>query len=638
MIAKSTNSKKQIITLTAVFLALLAARAMDYTAVFDAPPQHVPTSYMPDGPLLGNGDLGVAIGGPPQEQSFFLGKNDSWQCKPAKVISVGMVRLHVPALQQASYRQEQDLARAEVRGTFTKGDLTVRTRSWVAASENLLVTEISCQGPTAVTVSVDQSPGGAEPTSEIDKRFGIRGPEDGTTASLCGTRRADPEAVTEGRSVTVATRVLDAATRLGPNNSLEFELRPGQPALIVSSALSDLDAADHAAAANKRLAALDAQSVARLSAEHQKWWSDFWARSFIEIPDKLIEKHWYGALYILACCSREGKVAPGLWGNWNTTDAPNWQGDYTLNYNFQAPYYIAHSANHVELTLPFYKAILDFMPKGLEMARTRGWKGVHFPTHIGPWALLPEGWQDWGQRSNAAYAAINFIWYYEYTQDKDWLKTTGYPLLIEVANFWEDYLKFENGRYVIQNDSIHENSGPDCNGVLSLGLVRTLFRSMLKFSQDLDTDADRRPKWQHILKHLKDQCEHHAYPNLILFYGGGGIESCGGFAALNEMLLQSHEGVIRLFPAWPKDLDARFGKLRTYGAFLVSAQRQGGLVAGVTIRSEKGRDCTVENPWPGRKIRLLRNAQPAETVGGDRVTFKTTAGEKIELTPQDSEQ
>ena len=69
--------------------------------------------------------------------------------------------------------------------------MTVRTRSWVAASENLLVTELSSQGPTAVTVSVDQSPGGAEPTSEIDKRFGIRGPKDGTTASLCGTRRAD---------------------------------------------------------------------------------------------------------------------------------------------------------------------------------------------------------------------------------------------------------------------------------------------------------------------------------------------------------------------------------------------------------------------------------------------------------------
>ena len=102
------------------------------------------------------------------------------------------------------------------------------------------------------------------------------------------------------------------------------------------------------------------------------------------------------------------------------------------------------------------------------------------------------------------------------------------------------------------------------------------------------------------------------------------------------MLLQSHEGVIRLFPVWPQDLNARFGGLRAVGALLVSAELKDGVVSGVTIHSEKGRDCTVQNPWPGQEVRLVRNAKPAETVAGNRITFKTASCETIELVPQET--
>ena len=71
-----------------------------------------------------------------------------------------------------------------------------------------------------------------------------------------------------------------------------------------------------------------------------------------------------------------------------------------------------------------------------------------------------------------------------------------------MAEFWEDYLKFENGRYVIYNDSIHEGSGDDMNPILSLGLVRTLFKNMIAMSEELGVDADKRAKWQDILDKL----------------------------------------------------------------------------------------------------------------------------------------
>ena len=127
--------------------------------------------------------------------------------------------------------------------------------------------------------------------------------------------------------------------------------------------------------------------------------------------------------------------------------------------------------------------------------------------------------------------------------------------------------------------------------------------------------------------------DHCAFPNMLLIFDGGGIENVSASLSITEMLMQSHEGVIRVFPVWPMDLDARFGTLRANGAFLVSADLKGGTIGGVRIQSEKGRDCTVVNPWPDKKVTLVRGGKPAEILQGNRFTFKTSPGENLELQP-----
>jgi hypothetical protein len=99
------------------------------------------------------------------------------------------------------------------------------------------------------------------------------------------------------------------------------------------------------------------------------------------------------------------------------------------------------------------------------------------------------------------------------------------------------------------------------------------------------------------------------------------------------MLVQGHEGVLRFFPVWPADRNARFWNLRAEGAFLVAAERKNGTILSVSIRSEKGRPCTVQNPWPGRSVQLIRNGKPGETVTGLRFGFPTERDEEIVLMP-----
>lgn len=75
----------------------------------------------------------------------------------------------------------------------------------------------------------------------------------------------------------------------------------------------------------------------------------------------------------------------------------------------------------------------------------------------------------------------------------------------------------------------------------------------------------------------------------------------GNFAyasAIQEMLLQSHTGVIRVFPALPESWqEASFQNMRAIGGFLVSADYQEGKVKRISIHSEKGGWMKVFNPF-----------------------------------------
>jgi hypothetical protein len=102
---------------------------------------------------------------------------------------------------------------------------------------------------------------------------------------------------------------------------------------------------------------------------------------------------------------------------------------------------------------------------------------------------------------------------------------------------------------------------------------------------------------------------------------------------INECLMQSYDGKIRLFPNWEGAGDATFATLRAAGAFLVSSKLASGRVEYVRILSERGTACRLVNPWGTASVTLVRNGHPAETLKGETLlTFKTAANETIELT------
>lgn len=690
--------------------------------VFTTPPKRTPANQSVDGPLLGNGDMGVAIGGTPDNLSLYLHKNDMWRLQHgygnASPVGFGHLTLKFPGLTNASYSVTQDLYTAITEGRFETAAARLEIETYVAATRNLLIVELrSVKGDLAVQADLSVASGRGSET-ETGKQWG---------------KRSFTKNVDIPSGCAAAWKWLESGSK---GNVLS--LPKGKTVTLVLTMDSLIKNKNYVDAVKATVKSLDAATIASAKKSHLQWWSDYWAKSYVSINDPVIEQHYYRSLYSIGSCQRDLDFPAAIFG-WVTTDNPRWHGDYHLNYNHMAPFYGLARANRLEQADPHDTPMLDFLDRATwHCKEIFGYDGVMFPVGIGPKGIettynskkyvkrgdryVENKGLFFGQRTNGAYALVNMAprWYTTY--DPAYGKKI-YPLVLSIATFWESYVTWDakNNRFIIEKDSIHEGSGKDLNSCLSIGLVRNALLLAIDLSNELKIDIERQEKWNHILKHLAGYTfqekkgkkvfryaekgtswwknntlgiqqiypvgqihldsdpkllevsrntidvmnrwqdsngsnsffpaaarvgydpeiilkelrnySKHTYPNGFQAGNPHGIENLSTtHNTINEMLCMGHKGVIRLFPVWPKTKNASFTNIRCWGAFLVTGSLKNGKVQPVTILSEKGKDCTMVNPWPGKSVQLTRNGKTTKTLKGERFTFKTETGESIVVT------
>ncbi len=127
-----------------------------------------------------------------------------------------------------------------------------------------------------------------------------------------------------------------------------------------------------------------------------------------------------------------------------------------------------------------------------------------------------------------------------------------------------------------------------------------------------------------LIEGIHQNIKEFALPNRLFRHHGGGIEHLTTIpATVNEMLMQSYEGIIRLFPCWNKKSSASFENLRADGAFLVSAELKDEKITSLKIKSIKGRTCRVECSDIKSVIRESDKKQIPFTRDGNTVSFET---------------
>lgn len=531
---------------------------------YEAPPRQIPCPYSTDAPLLGNGSMSVAVSGAPEKHVFYVCRNDFWRLKSAIDESfpalLGKIELSLPGLEDASYRLEQRLTDATTVAEFRKDGRTVQYTAYVSATKDVFVLELLLQGEGTLNGSVCLSQRGEEELDndgrhndfDSEQRLGETA---GGTLYLSRAFTAD---------VDIKTKAAMALCGLSDGKA-QFELKPGVPVRLVCSTSSNFKSDDCLQRAIGEVASLDKSSVEKLRKEHCAWWKNYWERSWVEIPDSVIEKHYYVSLYGMGSCSRDADFPPSIFGSWITKEVPWWNGDYHLNYNHMAPYYALFGANRLEQAEPFTNSMLAQMERGNYYSeKVCGIKGgIMLPVGAGPLGIEttrrsasmnlqrfgPENVEDeglfYGQKSNSAYAVANMSMHFYRTWSKDYA-AKAYPFVKGVATFWEKYLRWEDGRYVIYNDAIHEGTVGTMNPVLSLGLVRMVMQTAVDMSELLHTDADRRALWTEIREKLSDYPRQERNGRTVFRYTERGTDWWNG----NSL------GIQHIYPAGQIGLDS----------------------------------------------------------------------------------
>jgi alpha-L-fucosidase 2 len=99
-------------------------------------------------------------------------------------------------------------------------------------------------------------------------------------------------------------------------------------------------------------------------------------------------------------------------------------------------------------------------------------------------------------------------------------------------------------------------------------------------------------------------------------------------AGIQEMLMQSHTGVIRLFPAIPDSWkDVTFHQLRAAGAFQVSARMEEGKVRTIEIESEQEGEMRLLNPFGNEAFEVDGIHRDRIHFEGDELVVHTVPGE-----------
>ncbi len=213
--------------------------------------------------------------------------------------------------------------------------------------------------------------------------------------------------------------------------------------------------------------------------------------------------------YLLIASSRPGGLPANLQGIWNQDLKPAWYSGYTTNINVEMNYWLAEPTNLSGCHEPLFdwlRNLATVRKKNTQpaIAAKRGWTAYSTNNPMG-------GNSTWGiHRPGPAWMTQHLWTHYEFTGDKEFLRTRAYPALKELVEYWEDFLVvgpdgklitpagwspehgpvMKNGKIVI----VEGDRTPQPGASYDQQIVWDLFTNYIEASEVLDVDSAYRTK------------------------------------------------------------------------------------------------------------------------------------------------
>lgn len=193
-----------------------------------------------------------------------------------------------------------------------------------------------------------------------------------------------------------------------------------------------------------------------LLAEHRRGWDKYYGKSWIRVPDPAVQKLLDTARYTIRCAVTEWSYPPGLFPG-------HWQARY---FGFDETY--VHSALLAMNEMELARRCPDFRHRLLPVAENRMGDGGTFGARW-TWETLEDGLVEgapqgmWLDHVFHMGTIARTAWMqYLYSDDMDYLKNRGFPVLRGCARFFARNMVYadENGGLYIGKCTDFERLGP----------------------------------------------------------------------------------------------------------------------------------------------------------------------------------
>lgn len=194
-----------------------------------------------------------------------------------------------------------------------------------------------------------------------------------------------------------------------------------------------------------------------------------------------------------------------LWA-WNH-DVRNWVTPH--HWNTQQQYWGLAAQNDTELMLPYINTYFSLMPQAEQHAKMRGaddailWSEAH--DFFGKMTFWDRG--DMLNNFTPATQIAGFFWeYYQFTDDKKFLKEKGYPFLKKAAEFYVKKLQWdkEKKEYFMYPSQPYESPRTHDlkNPITDRNMIISTMTVCIEAAKTLGVDAEKIKQWQHIIDHI----------------------------------------------------------------------------------------------------------------------------------------
>ena len=416
--------------------------------------------------------------------------------------------------QTSNYRRELDLDTAIARVTYRAGDANYTREYFSSAPDQVIVVRLTCDKPHHIDISAMLS-------RDVDAKTRFSGADrivlEGE--AIARDARHDQERLA-GVKFQAVLLVTQEGGRIASGNGLWIEGANSVTLFIAASTSFKPRDIEHDLLAAKR-------PYAELKAGHIADYQRLFNRVNLSLgtapaPDlptderlkrvadgaedlRLVEQYFQFGRYLLISCSRPGSMAATLQGLWNDKLDPSWDSKYTININTEMNYWPAEVTNLSELHEPLFDLIDLARPDGRRVAKAiYGARGfvIHHNTDIWGDAVPIDGVGSGIWAMGGAWLSLHEWDHYDFTRDRQFLASRGYPVMKEAAEFLLDYLVDDGKGHLVTGPSISpENTYVLPNGVsakLCMGpymdteITRQLFTRIIEASTILSIDADFR--------------------------------------------------------------------------------------------------------------------------------------------------